>query len=93
MTESLQSLRHQLDDVDRQIAALFLHRMALSGEVARVKVGSGTPVHVPAREAEKLAALVGMAETQADKAALEALYRCIFHLSRERQAVLLENSL
>ena len=47
-------LRKEMDTIDRELLALFARRMALSGEIARVKEAAHLPVCDPRREEEKL---------------------------------------
>lgn len=45
-------IRKEIDVIDKDLKALFVKRMALSKEVAAVKVKSGAPVYNAEREAE-----------------------------------------
>ena len=52
----LTSLRDQIDEVDRQMAELFVRRMMVSGNIAVFKKKAGLDILDHAREEEKLAA-------------------------------------
>ena len=54
--EDLQSLRAQIDQIDRQIAQLFCQRMAVTRQVGEYKAAHGLPVLDVAREKQVLAA-------------------------------------
>ncbi|MBR7044225.1 MAG: chorismate mutase [Lachnospiraceae bacterium] len=52
----LADLRSQIDDVDRQMAELFIRRMMVSGNIAVFKKKAGLNIFDQEREKEKLAA-------------------------------------
>lgn len=76
--------RNQIDQIDRQITALFCRRMQCSAAIGAYKAERGLPIHVPEREAAILEALTRDADP-ALKPYLAALYQNIFRLSREYQ--------
>ena len=82
---SLSELREQIDKIDEQIVDLFIERMKVSGEIAKVKQADGKAVFDPQREKEKLAEIGRLAggEWQADA---EKLYSLLMELSRTYQA-------
>ncbi len=80
----LVALRNEIDEIDRQLSALFVRRMALSAQIAAVKAAEGLPVFQPAREESVLAAVCANAP-EALRGDLRELYRTIFALSRKRQ--------
>lgn len=55
MTTELQTLRDQIDDVDKSILALITKRLALVTQVGEVKSQHGIPIYDPKRETEMLA--------------------------------------
>ncbi len=85
---TLDEARLELDRIDRQMALLFVERLAVIDQVAAIKRGSGAPVHDPERERlviGRLSALTG--GTHQDE--LQQLYGRIFEISRDRQTRLL----
>ena len=80
----LTQLRSQIDNIDDQLVQLFCQRMDVSAKIAEYKKENHLPIHVPAREREKLVDV-------ADKAGSEmanytrVLYSMIFELSRSYQ--------
>lgn len=55
MAEELQSLREQIDQVDKSLLSLLAKRMQLVAEVGEVKNRHGFPIYAPDREASMLA--------------------------------------
>lgn len=55
MAEELQSLREQIDQVDKSLLSLLAKRMQLVAEVGEVKNRYGLPIYAPDREASMLA--------------------------------------
>lgn len=87
----LTQLRGEIDLIDDQLVALFVRRMEVSAAIAQYKQEHGMPIHVPAREQEKLAAVAQAAGIEmADYT--QALYQLLFTLSRSYQAKLTEGS-
>lgn len=80
----LKNLRNTLDEIDNQIADLFVKRMDAVKQVAQTKLEKNLPVFDPQREREKLAQL---AELVGDEMApaTEALFSVLFDLSRSAQ--------
>ena len=87
--ENLQSLREQLDEVDRGIVSLYQKRMRLCGEVAESKLRSGRAVYDPSREEEKLESVESMMNTDFEKKAVRELYRQMMTVSRRLQLTIL----
>jgi chorismate mutase/prephenate dehydratase len=83
----LNELRKQIDDIDRQIVSLYEERMALALKIGELKAAAGLPIHDPAREAEKIAAVQGMAGSEFTREELTKLYKQIFATSRKYQKV------
>ena len=88
----LKDLRHEIDQIDDQLVALFVRRMEIAAQVAAYKKENCLPIFVPLREQEKLADIAQKAGTEmADYA--QSLYSSIFDLSRTYQARLMEEKL
>ena len=60
----INTLRGQIDQIDDQLVKLFTQRMDVAAQIADYKKENNLPIHVPAREREKLADV-------AEKAGLE----------------------
>jgi len=52
--KDLQELRKEINQIDDDMAALFVKRMAVSKEIASVKEENGLPVYDPKREQKNL---------------------------------------
>ena len=85
--EDLQSLRAQIDQIDRQIAQLFCQRMAVTRQVGEYKAAHCLPVLDVAREKQVLAAKAALVgdELRAD---ITTLFETIMALSRRQQQTL-----
>lgn len=83
--KELQELRGELDQLDRQIVALFERRMALARQVAAYKLERGLPVLDAAREAQVIASREAMLEDPALAPDVRALFEGIMALSRRAQ--------
>ncbi len=89
--EDLQSLRAQIDQIDRQIAQLFCQRMAVTRQVGEYKAAHCLPVLDVAREKQVLAAKAALVgdELRAD---ITTLFETIMALSRrQQQALVMDN--
>ena len=80
---SLAGLRRQLDDVDQQMTALLARRLALAGEIGKVKAAQGLPVLDEQREAEVLARRGDLLPQRRQQ--VERLFRLLMAESREEQ--------
>lgn len=85
----LTQCREKIDELDRQLVALFAERMETAAQVAAYKKEHGLPVLDAARERQKLRA-VGELAPEAFRDDTETLYRLIFELSRSYQHRLLD---
>jgi chorismate mutase/prephenate dehydratase len=84
-TESLESLRARIDELDSQIAQLLQERAAVSLRVGQTKGGGeSAPIFVPHREAEVLANVQAV-RGPLDEHALLSIYREILSTSRALQ--------
>lgn len=80
----LTQLRSQIDNIDDQLVKLFCQRMDVSAKIAEYKKENHFPIHVPAREQEKLTDIAQKAGPEmADY--IQELYVMIFALSRSYQ--------
>ncbi len=64
MAEELNTLREQIDELDKQMIALLAHRLTLVEQVGEVKSRYGLPIYVPEREASMLASRRAEAQSQ-----------------------------
>lgn len=80
----LTKLRNDIDVVDKELVKLFIARMNLAGEVAKYKQAHGLPIHVPAREEEKLCQVAQQSGPHMAEYT-RGLYETIFSLSRDYQ--------
>ena len=80
---SLAGLRRQLDDVDQQMTALLARRLALAGEIGKIKAAQGLPVLDEQREAEVLARRGDLLPQRRQQ--VERLFRLLMAESREEQ--------
>ena len=84
MSENLEELRSQIDQIDQQMVALFKARMEASGRVAEYKKEKGLPVLDAGRERALLGKVAEQAgEELADYA--QSMYRTILSASRSYQ--------
>lgn len=88
----LAQIRQELDEIDREIVALFERRMHLSREVAQTKMAQGKAVLDAGREQQVLESRAGMLQDPALTDAVQALYREIMALSRAEQEKLLREA-
>lgn len=81
----MKELRGQIDQIDDQIVNLFCQRMDVAAKIAEFKKNNNMPIHVPAREREKL---VDVAEKAGPEMAnyTRVLYSMLFELSRSYQS-------
>ena len=80
----LDTLRLQLDDVDRQLVGLLVRRQELSRDIGAYKAAHGLPVRDPEREAQVLRSRGDLAPEH--RAEVERLYETLMALSREQQS-------
>ncbi len=86
----LNNLRSQIDSIDDELVALFQKRMALCGDIAKLKKAHDLPVFVPNREDTILSRIAGITDKEFTSYAQE-LYIKIMELSKQyQQAVINE---
>lgn len=88
--DDLQTLRGQIDVIDREIADLFRQRMAVTHKVGEYKAAAGLPVLDRQREKQVLAAKAALVGDDL-RADVTTLFETIMALSRRQQQVLVEN--
>jgi chorismate mutase/prephenate dehydratase len=79
---ALNSLREQIDAIDRQLVDLVSRRAQWAAEVGRVKLAAGSPVYRPERESEVLRAVIALNRGPLTQAALEPIFREIISACR-----------
>lgn len=84
MTDLL-TLRGQIDEIDREIVALYEKRMKISGQVAEYKIETGKKVFDKQREEEKLAVLRSLADNDFNRHGITELFEQIMSMSRKLQ--------
>ncbi len=83
--DELDAVREEIRKVDKDMAALFERRMALSREVALCKMKSGRPVYDAAREEKNIRELSALLADAANRPYFRRWYQLLMDLSKERQ--------
>ena len=81
----LQELRKEIDAIDNELVRLFGQRMDVAARIADYKKVQGLPIHVPAREREKLVDVAAKAGPEMANYT-RVLYSMLFELSRSYQS-------
>lgn len=81
----LKESRKNIDEIDRQIVALFEQRMRETNEVAKYKLETGKAVYDKVREDEKLETLSGLSSNAFNRRAITELFSQIMSISRKYQ--------
>lgn len=84
----LSEYRTKIDEIDRQLVALFTERMATAADIAAYKKAHQLPVLDAARERQKLRQIAELAPAALQNET-QTLYRLLFALSRSYQNRLL----
>ena len=84
----LSEYRTKIDEIDRQLVALFTERMAMAADIAAYKKAHHLPVLDAARERQKLRQIAELAPAALQNET-QTLYRLLFALSRSYQSRLL----
>lgn len=71
----LDTLRKQIDEIDRQVLKLLNERVRNAAEIGRIKREQGAPIYVASREEQVLKELSAMNEGPLDEDAIRAIYR------------------
>ena len=82
MGEDLESLRAQIDAIDRQLVELLGRRARLAQRVGRVKEATAAPVYRPEREAEVLRRVAAANAGPLADASLAAIFREVMSACR-----------
>ncbi len=83
--KDLNKIREEIDEIDRQMVALYEERMRRTTEVAEYKISVGRQVLDKEREAEKLAKVKAQVQAQENRYGVGELFEQIMALSRKRQ--------
>ena len=86
--KDLNKIRDEIDEIDRQIVALYEERMQRTTEVAEYKISVGRQVLDRKREKEKLELVKGQAKEE-NRFGVGELFEQIMAMSRKRQYQLL----
>jgi len=85
----LLELRSQIDEIDRQIVALYEERMSVCENVARYKIETGKRIFDKAREEEKIKKVKSLTHNDFNSYGIEELFEQIMSMSRKLQYQLL----
>ncbi len=88
----LDQLRSSIDEIDRQIVALFEQRMAVTEQVGHYKQKVGMPVLDAGREREVIGKKIECLTDPSLKTDVSLLYHSIMAISRRQQRALVEES-
>ena len=88
--KDLNSLRKEIDGIDRQLVALFEQRMAVTQQVGRYKLANNIPVLDRSREEQVLAGKVALLEDKSLSKDVTDLFEAIMAISRRQQQKLLD---
>ena len=77
--------RERLDEIDRELTALYEQRMEVADEIAAATSGTGKPVLDKGREAEKLAAVEALVKNGENRLGVRELFEQLMAMSRKRQ--------
>ena len=83
--KDLDTIREEIDAIDRQMVALFEERMLRTTEVARYKLSVGKPVLDKGREKEKLEKVKAQAKSADNRYDVGELFGQVMAMSRKRQ--------
>ena len=81
----LRDYRKEIDAIDNELVRLFGQRMDVAARIADYKKEQGLPIHVPAREREKLVDVAAKAGPEMANYT-RVLYSMLFELSRSYQS-------
>ncbi len=81
----LQSLRKEIDAIDKELVELYEKRMEVSSEIADYKIANGKKVYDKERETQKLKAVKDMAHSDFNRTGIEELFSQIMSMSRKLQ--------
>lgn len=81
MSDELNTLRQQIDSLDREILAKLNARARLAADIGRIKQRENAPIYVPAREEALLCKLADLSEGPLQEAAIRSIFREIISAS------------
>lgn len=81
---SLEDLRKEIDETDREILEAIEKRMSIGRRIGEIKRLEGKPVYDPAREKEKIEELKKRAGDES-REYIERLYETIFEVTKEHE--------
>lgn len=84
--QSLETLRKELDVIDKQIVELYERRMQVCEQVAEYKRRNDLPILDQEREKEKLQAVADQVSESCNKSGIQEVFTLLMKRSRERQA-------
>ncbi len=90
MSGDIVELRRELDEIDRELVALFERRMEVSRQVAEYKQKRGLPVLDESREEQVIVSRTAMLKDHELDSSVKALYKEIMRLGREEQERLMK---
>lgn len=82
MEDRLQQIRHDINDLDRQLVDMLNERARLVDEVGQIKRQTGAPIFQPEREAEVIRRVTEASRAPMPPQALAAIYREIMAAAR-----------
>ncbi len=83
---SLDKVRADITNVDREIIRLISRRQEYAGKIARIKIRGGIPIHDDLRTAEVLESAFEQAvECKIDPVAVQKIFEILISMSEERQ--------
>lgn len=92
MIQDLSVTRKEIDEVDRQMAALFEKRMELALEVAKYKIQTGKAVYDRERELQKLEKVGSFTHSDLNEKSIKELFQQIMSISRRYQYHVMEDA-
>ena len=87
--KELHELRQELDQLDREMVALFEQRMAIARQVAQYKLAHDLPVLDQSREAQVIASREAMLSDISLASSVRTLFETVMALSRQEQEALI----
>lgn len=83
---SLDKVRADITNVDREIIRLISRRQEYAGKIARIKISTGIPIHDDRRTSEVLESAFEQAtECKIDPVAVQKIFEILISMSEERQ--------
>ena len=87
--QDIQTLREQLDQIDRKMMGLLAERMDVARQIGRWKMERGLPVLDTAREEQVLESRAAMVSDPEMQERVKTLFRDIMAMSRAEQEKIL----